>query len=63
MKSGRADGEGLDPGALRITRIKMTTTGRKNGSMDFINPKAPRLLGIYPSSLQAHFLVLDCMNN
>ena len=36
MKSGRADEEGLDPGALRITRIKMIATGKRNGRMEFI---------------------------
>jgi hypothetical protein len=36
MKSGRADGDGFDPGALRITKSRMTTTGRRNGMSWFI---------------------------
>lgn len=35
MKSGRAEGDGFEPGALRMTKSRMTTTGSRKGRMDF----------------------------
>ena len=36
MKSGRADVDGFKPGALRITRIKMSATGMRNVRKGFM---------------------------
>lgn len=37
MKSGRADEERFDPGALRMTRIKTIARGRRKGRMEFMS--------------------------